>query len=325
MKKQLVFLFFLLFFLNSVSQVKIGDNPNQIESSSLLELESVDKGFLPPRLTSIERDAIENPAKGLMIFNNETNCINFFDGSNWKGLCGEELTNENYTTLFWSDEFEGNSLDLSKWNYNLGTGVNGWYNNEVQYYTDRPDNIRVEDGVLKIIAKREMYGGSEFTSARINSEDKFEFTYGRVEIRAKLPTGGGTWPALWLLGENHPSLIWPACGEIDIMEHVGNIQNRVFGTLHYPERFGANGDSSSFVVNDPTNTYHVYKVVWSPDFIKFYIDDNLYHSYTNDPSSPFNLDFFFIINVAIGGSFGGVVANEFEQSAMVVDYVRVYH
>ncbi len=229
-----------------------------------------------------------------------------------------------YTNMVWNDEFEVNGApDPTKWSYNLGAG--GWGNNEAQYYTDRLDNAVVQDGVLKIIAKAENFSGSSYTSARLVSENKFEFTYGKVEFRAKLPVGGGTWPATWMLGQNYATNPWPACGEIDVMEHKGNEPNTIHGTLHYPGNSGGNGNSGTTTAANASSEFHVYKVIWSPTSIKFYIDDQpAYHSFVNSSSTPFNSDFFLIMNVAMGGTFGGTIDSGFTQSAMEVDYVRVY-
>jgi beta-glucanase (GH16 family) len=229
-----------------------------------------------------------------------------------------------YTNMVWSDEFNiDGAPDPTKWSYNLGAG--GWGNSELQHYTDRLDNAVVQGGVLKIIAKAENFSGSNYTSARLVTENKFEFKYGKVEVRAKLPSGGGTWPAIWALGENYATNIWPACGEIDIMEHKGNSPNTIHGTLHYPGRSGGNADSGTTTASNVSSEFHVYKVIWSPTSIKFYIDDQpSYHSFVNSASTPFNSDFFLILNVAMGGTFGGTVDPAFTQSAMEVDYVRVY-
>lgn len=229
-----------------------------------------------------------------------------------------------YTNMVWSDEFNVDGApDPTKWSYNLGAG--GWGNSELQHYTDRLDNAVVQGGVLKIIAKAENFSGSNYTSARLVTENKFEFKYGKVEVRAKLPSGGGTWPAIWALGENYATNIWPACGEIDIMEHKGNSPNTIHGTLHYPGRSGGNADTGTTTASNVSSEFHIYKVIWSPTSIKFYIDDQpAYHSFVNSASTPFNSDFFLILNVAMGGTFGGTVDPAFTQSAMEVDYVRVY-
>jgi len=184
--------------------------------------------------------------------------------------------------------------------------------------------VRVEDGVLKITAKRENFGGAEFTSARLVTENKFEFTYGRVDISAKLPSGGGTWPALWALGEDYATNTWPGCGEIDIMEHVGNQQDRIFSSLHFPGNSG--GDAVTRSINDDNvaEEFHKYSCVWSPESIRFFVDDELYHTFSNNDQLPYDSDFFLIFNVAMGGNFGGDIDPAFQESTMEVDWVRVY-
>lgn len=230
-----------------------------------------------------------------------------------------------YTNLVWSDEFNiDGAPDSAKWGYDLGNGDNGWGNGEKQNYTTSATNVIVQGGNLVITAKKEASGGQAYSSARIKSENKFEFTYGKVEFRAKLPVGAGTWPALWMLGENYATNAWPACGEIDVMEHVGNQQNVIHGTLHYPGNSGGNANSGSTIIPDVSTAFHVYKAVWSPDSIKFYVDDVLFHSFINSASTAFNKDFFLILNVAMGGTFGGAIDPAFTQSSMEVDYVRVY-
>jgi hypothetical protein len=230
-----------------------------------------------------------------------------------------------YDNLVWADEFNADGApDASKWSYNIGRGDNGWGNNEAQYYTDDADNVRVENGSLIITAKKEPFGGAEYTSSRIVTENKFEFTYGRIDIRAKLPTGGGTWPALWMLGEDYATNTWPGCGEIDIMEHVGNQQDRLFSTLHFPGNSGGNGVTRAIEVPGISTEFHTFSAIWSPETIRFFVDDELYHTFANDGSLPFNSDFFLIFNVAMGGNFGGDIASDFVESSMEVDFVRVY-
>ncbi|MBZ4042964.1 glycoside hydrolase family 16 protein [Flavobacterium hibisci] len=234
-------------------------------------------------------------------------------------------TDVDYSNLVWSDEFNTDGApDPSKWGYNLGTGDNGWGNNEKQNYTNAAANVIVQGGNLKITAKKESSGGAAYSSARLVSENKFEFKYGKIEVRAKLPTGAGTWPAIWMLGQNYATSPWPACGEIDIMEHVGNNQNVIHGTLHYPGRSGGNADTGSKTIANVSTEFHVYKAVWSPASIKIYTDDTLIHSVANTASLPFNSDFFLILNVAMGGNLGGNIDPSFTQSSMEIDYVRVY-
>lgn len=226
----------------------------------------------------------------------------------------------------WADEFNVNGApDATKWGYDIGTGDWGWGNNESQYYTNRPENVKVEGGVLKITSRKESFSGSNYTSARIKTQGKFSFKYGRVDIKAKLPTGGGTWPALWMLGNNITTAGWPACGEIDIMEHVGNVPNKIHGTLHYPNFSGGNAVSRTTTVSNVSSEFHIYSLDWRADAIKFYVDGNLYHTFNNAASLPFNQNFFFIINSAMGGNFGGSIDPNFTSSTFEVDYIRVFN
>jgi len=225
-----------------------------------------------------------------------------------------------YNNLVWADEFDTNGApDPANWTYDLGAG--GWGNQELQTYTNNPENVIVEDDLLKITLKA---NGSGYTSARLKSENLFEFTYGRVEFRAKLPEGGGTWPALWSLGANIDTVSWPACGEMDIMEHVGNNQNTVFGTVHLPGNSGGDAIGSSTNVSTASSEFHTYTLEWSAEAVQVLVDDMLYFTYPNTASTPFNADFFLIMNVAMGGTFGGDVDPNFVESTMEVDYVRVY-
>lgn len=225
-----------------------------------------------------------------------------------------------YTNLVWSDEFNTDGApDPTKWGYDLGAG--GWGNSETQTYTNSANNVIVTGGNLKITAKKE---GSDYTSARLKSEGKYEFTYGKIEFRAKLPVGGGTWPAVWSLGSDYATNTWPGCGEIDFMEHKGNDPNVIHGTLHYPGHSGGNANTSTKTITNASTEFHVYKTVWSPTSVKFYVDDTLFHSFANDNTVPFNKDFFLILNVAMGGTFGGTIDPTFTQSSMEVDYIRVY-
>ncbi|MDG4715867.1 glycoside hydrolase family 16 protein [Winogradskyella marincola] len=255
------------------------------------------------------------------------------DGNNefdwWFILTSEEPSNEEfasvYNNLVWQDEFDVNGApDPSNWTYDLGTGTDGWGNLELQHYTDRPENVIVEDGMLKITAKAESFSGSDYTSSRIKSQDLYEFTYGRVEFRAKLPEGGGTWPALWMLGANFEEVGWPNCGEIDVMEHVGNSQNTIHGTLHLPGNSGGNAVSGTTTNPTASSEFHLYSVEWRPGEIIFLVDNEPFFTFDNDGTLPFNSDFFLIINFAMGGNFGGAVDPAFVESTLEVDYVRVY-
>lgn len=229
------------------------------------------------------------------------------------------------SSMIWAEEFNVNGAPNSAyWSYDLGTGDNGWGNSESQYYTNRSENVIVEDGHLKIKLIKENYNGSQYTSARIKTQHKFSFQYGKVEIRAKLPSGGGTWPALWMLGNNITTAGWPGCGEIDIMEHVGNSQNLIHGTLHHPGHSGGNGDGGSVTVPNVSSEFHLYTVDWRASSIKFYVDNQLFYTFPNHSNLPFNQNFFLIINCAMGGNFGGAIDPNFTQSVFEVDYVRIY-
>ena len=232
-------------------------------------------------------------------------------------------------SLVWSDEFDVDGApDSSKWTYDIGTGDNGWGNGESQYYTDRSENVIVSDGTLKIIAKKESFNGSQYTSARLLTHGLFDFTYGKVEIRAKLPSGGGTWPALWMLGSNFQTNTWPACGEIDIMEHVGNNQGKVQSAIHTPSSFGNTVNLGSTNLDDVSATFHIYSLSWTSEKLDFAVDGNVYYTYNpsvkDNNTWPFDTNQFLIMNVAMGGGLGGAIDSNFDEAAMEIDYVKVY-
>ena len=227
------------------------------------------------------------------------------------------------TTPVFEDNFTVNgNPDPAKWGYDIGGS--GWGNNELQFYTNRIENAAALNGILKINAIKENYSGSTYTSARLLSKNKFSFKYGKIDVRAKFPVGVGTWPAIWMLGGNINSVSWPACGEIDIAEHLGRDLNKIFGTLHYPGRSGGNADGKTLVISNATTEFHNYIVEWTPNYIKIYVDTQLYHTFVNSSLSPFNQNFFIILNLAMGGSFGGTIDPAFTNASMEIDYVRVY-
>lgn len=242
------------------------------------------------------------------------------------GLCDGNTGDDgsgNNDVLVWSEEFDTDGAPCSDtWLYDIGAG--GWGNNEEQYYTDRPENVLVENGLLKIKTLAESFNGSNYTSARLISKTKFEFRYGKIVVRAKFPEGGGTWPAIWMLGSNFDVVGWPNCGEIDIAEHVGNDPNRIYGTLHYPGNSGGNANGNTTVISNATSDFHEYEVQWTASTIKFYVDGQEYHSFNNNSNVPFNQDFFLILNTAMGGNLGGAIDPNFNQSTFEVDYIRVY-
>jgi len=246
--------------------------------------------------------------------------------------------------LVMQDEFDVSGVPNSAlWGYDIGTGSNGWGNNELQYYTSRPENVTVQNGNLVITARKESFQGSAYTSARLLTKGKFEQAYGRFEARMQLPWGQGIWPAFWMLGADIDTNPWPGAGEIDIMEFRGQNPTIMLGTVHGPGYAGGQSISKSYELkNDRFDTgFHVFGIEWGPEYINFYVDDVLYNQITPadlpvlnppDPLNPkakvdwvFNKPFYILINVAVGGSFVGSPNDEtvFPQT-MLVDYVRVY-
>lgn len=234
----------------------------------------------------------------------------------------EEAFQTQFTDLVWSDEFDGDALNTDNWNYETGNGTDGWGNNELQYYTE--DNISVQDGNLVITAKKEAESGFDYTSGRITTQDNYEFTYGRVEVRAKMPEGAGTWPAIWLLGANFDEVGWPTTGEIDIMEYVGSDPDRVQSALHYPGHSGGNAEVGSTSISNAASEFHTYTAEWTAESITFLLDGEVYFTFDNDENKPFNKDFFLILNLAMGGNLGGNVDPDFQESSFVIDYVHIY-
>jgi beta-glucanase (GH16 family) len=266
-------------------------------------------------------------------------------------------------TLIWSDEFNGpngSRPDPSKWTYDLGG--NGWGNQELETYTNRPENAQIENGNLVISARKENFEGEdhlprEYTSARLKTQGLFARAYGRFEARIKIPAGQGIWPAFWLLGDNIATAGWPRCGEIDIMENIGKEPGKIHGSLHGPTSAGTATDITAAVSLDSGKdfaaAFHVYAVEWEPAAVRFYVDSTLYTTFTPDsahessardsaasaasdsakPDSPadrggawvFDHPFFIILNVAVGGNWPGPPdATSTYPQAMLVDYVRVY-
>ncbi|MCL4133186.1 UNVERIFIED_CONTAM: hypothetical protein GTU68_064022 [Idotea baltica] len=252
------------------------------------------------------------------------------DGNGWFGILTseEEPVEETvetletiYTNEIWADEFDVDGTpNAANWDYDLGAG--GWGNNELQTYTNNAENAIVEGGMLKIIAKDNGSGG--YTSARLKSVNLQEFTYGRVEVRAKLPAAQGTWPAIWMLGANFETVGWPASGEIDIMEQTGWDKSKTSGALHFPDNSGGEAPNDDIENATATTEFHNYTVEWTADVIKLAVDDEVFFTFENSSTTPFNSDFFFILNVAMGGSLGGDVDPAFTEDIMEVDYIRFY-
>ena len=254
--------------------------------------------------------------------------------------------------LVWSDEFDQDGpVSQDKWNVETIPPNNGsWWNGELQFYTDKEDNIRVEEGLLKITAKYESFEGKNYTSARINTQDKFEFTYGRVEMRAKLPNWEGMWPAFWLLGANIDEIGWPNCGELDILEHgayvkdsTSNDPGLISSAVHYgPQDYSRQTTNvpgkiffdtgqerfirSEKIIEKPFEEYHTYSMQWSPDKIQFFIDEEMHLEFPmQSQHAPFDKPFFLLLNLAVGGHWtDGYVASGFTEATYEIDYVRVY-
>ncbi len=236
--------------------------------------------------------------------------------------------------LVWSDEFASDGLpDASKWVHETGRNKEGWYNNEKQYYSSpRLENARVHDGVLTIAARKEArsdqadWGGQAYSSTRLATLGKKDWTYGFFDIRAKLPCGKGAWPAIWMLGSGPGN--WPAQGELDIMEWVGSRPERMFSTVHTTSGSGGNGKGADAPVADACNTFHNYQMYWTAQQIVFAVDGKVHFTYTNPGTGvaawPFDAPQFMILNVAVGGDLGGVVDDTIFPVQMDVEYVRVY-
>ena len=241
-------------------------------------------------------------------------------------------------SLIWEEEFDQPFLDDDNWEFLEGNGqaygLEGWGNNELQYYTGRPQNLWLQNGTLRITAQRENFAGYDYTSARIRTKDRFAFRYGRVEARIKLAVGEGLWPAFWMMPENDVYGGWPLSGEIDIME-ASQDATYVSGAIHYGNRWPNNRFNSQGIVGDFGNSWHVYTVEWEPDRIRWYVDGEFFMGQLqdswftaaapNDPNAPFDQEFHLLLNMAVGGNF---VPNPTPSSpfpkTMEVDWVRVY-
>jgi beta-glucanase (GH16 family) len=252
----------------------------------------------------------------------------------------EEQTVARFSNLVMQDEFNTNgALDSTIWNFDTGTGVDGWGNNELQHYTNRAENATVQNGILIITADKEDFKGASYTSAKITTKVNLEQTYGRFEARIKLPYGQGMWPAFWLLGANIDDIYneetgelvgWPRCGEIDIMEYRGQEPTKIHGSIHGPGYSAADAITKSYTLeNDRFDTgFHVFGIEWGPEYINYYVDDVLYNQITPaDVTGEWVFDhpFYIIINLAVGGTFvGSPDANTVFPQNMLIDYVRVY-
>ncbi|MBS9462246.1 glycoside hydrolase family 16 protein [Flagellimonas sp. 389] len=251
----------------------------------------------------------------------------------------ETQTVATFTNLVLDENFDTEGAPNDQlWSFDIGNGPggDGWGNQELQYYTDRSDNVRVENGVLLITAREESFEGSQYTSARLITKDKFEQQYGRFEARIRLPFGQGIWPAFWMLGADIDENPWPGAGEIDIMEYRGQEPSILIGSVHGPGYNGGDAISKEFTLeNDRFDTgFHTFGIEWGPDFINYYVDDVLYNQITPEDVDEetdgegvwvFDKPFFILMNLAVGGTFVGSpnAETQFPQT-MIVDYVRVY-
>ena len=243
----------------------------------------------------------------------------------------ETQTVTNFTRLVLEQEFETDGApDPAVWDFDIGTGQNGWGNQELQYYTDRTENVKVDNGVLLITAREESFEGSAYTSARLVTKDLFEQQYGRFEARIRLPWGKGIWPAFWMLGADIDENPWPGAGEIDIMEYRGQDPSVLIGSVHGPGYSAGEAISKEYVLqNDRFDTgFHIFGIEWGPRYVNFYVDDVLYNQITPEDVPGewvFDKPFYILMNLAVGGNFVGSpnAETEFPQT-MLVDYVRVY-
>jgi beta-glucanase (GH16 family) len=252
-------------------------------------------------------------------------------------MAGAAVSGQNWT-LVWADEFDGDTLNTDKWSYMIGDGsdygIPGWGNNELQYYQE--DNVKVADGVLTITAKRENVGSKQFTSGRIRTIEKGDWTYGRFEFRAKMPVGQGLWAAIWMLPTDEDYGGWASSGEIDIMEYLGHDTTRVHGTIHYGGQWPDNKSRGTDYVTDDTafnNAFHTFALEWENGELRWYVDGEqfqklgtgMWYSDAAPFPAPFNKRFHLLINLAVGGNWPGNpdITTQFPQE-LVIDYVRVY-
>ncbi|HVN58990.1 MAG TPA: family 16 glycosylhydrolase [Bacteroidales bacterium] len=264
--------------------------------------------------TAVKQDVVFK-----VIFSDPVNCK--LNGS----FTAVRIVNTDYANLVWSDEFSSSPLSTASWNYELGNN-SGWGNNELETYTSSTDNVHIDTGYLHITA---ISGSSpQYTSGRITTKGKKEFTHCRVDIRAMLPEGKGLWPALWMLGGNISTAGWPACGETDIMELLGDNTTQVYGTIHWNDNgYTHRGSSMSLSSGSFSNSFHVFSLIWGPNHLQWLVDNTPYQTINRSDISafPFDLPQFLIFNVAVGGNWPGAPdgSTVFPQN-MIIDYVRVY-
>jgi hypothetical protein len=288
-------------------------------------------GLADDQIDDLDKTAVWGPESGKSgylqgDYNMDGQVDNLDKNGYW--LMNNGTTTDEYQ-LIWQDEFDVDGApDPDYWTFDIGTGNGGWGNGELQYYTGLPANVKVENGTLLITARNESYQGSNYTSGRIKTEGKFAFQYGRVDIRTKLPGGEGIWPANWMLGSNFSTIGWPACGEIDIMEYRGADPDIIHGAIHTPSSFGGTVNHATTTVANAESEFHIYSIEWDDTKIRFMVDYTEFYVYEpavyNSSTWPFDAPCFILLNVAVGGSFGGWVNNSIFPQTMEIDYVRVY-
>lgn len=303
----------------SITVEIIGDLFREVDEEILISLTSTNADFTAAEVTiTIENDDENNYNLGELVIP---------DGGY------ETPTSYDGYTLVWADEFDGDALNTDDWGYQNGNGcpnLCGWGNQELQFYMD--ENVSVANGHLIIEAKRQEVSGSNYTSGRITTKGKRAFQYGRIDIRANMPYGQGMWPALWMLGENQDEVGWPACGEIDIMEMVGGDNGEdatTFATVHWDNAgdYAKFGSTYTLPEGRLADNWHVYSIEWDEELITFYIDDIQYHAIDITPEdlSEFKQPYFFIFNIAVGGTLpGNPTLFTVLPQYMLVDYVRVF-
>lgn len=241
-------------------------------------------------------------------------------------ILGTFLSCSSQEKVIFQDDFDGNKLDVNVWNYEEGDGcpnLCGWGNNEKQIYNR--EYVKVEDGNLVLTATKK---GNQYYSGKINSKDNFEFTYGVIETRVKLATTKGLWPAVWMLGADISEVGWPASGEIDLMEYIGRKPNIIYSTTHTPANHGGNPNSKQTEIEGIEEGFHIFKTVWTKDYIEYFVDGNQVYRFVpkkyDAENYPFRKDFYFLINMAVGGNLGGAEIIDSELPAkFYVDYIKV--
>jgi beta-glucanase (GH16 family) len=314
-------------YIKSEGQIIIPKNSKSVTISIEIISDNIKEGDEVFRLKFDPINKIEfSQTEALIIIKNDDTMLPY--------SVNDYITPESYEgwKLVWRDEFDENEVNKNWWTYEIGNGINGWGNNEIQYYTDATINSRVENSQLIIEAHDDYQNGKEFTSARIITKNKKSFGFGRIDIRAKLPYGQGIWPAIWMLGNNIDEIGWPACGEIDIMELIGNHASTSHATVHFGSDFPNHkykGENYAIINELFNERFHVFSVIREVDQMWFFVDDILIFDFNSRDTQgmpyPFNKNFFLILNVAVGGNWPGNPdrTTQFPQQ-LIIDYIREF-